>query len=219
MKARSARSLIELPVLYSFRRCPYVMRARMALTVAKIDVEHREVALRDKPAEMIIASPKATVPVLVLPGGRVIDESLEIMCWALAQNDPENWLANRDEGKALVATNDGPFKYHLDRMKYHLRYDSDPLMHQLAALELLIPLESRLASTAFLLGDKISLADIAIFPFIRQFARADKIAWENFSLPKMRAWLTGFIEQPLFKRAMTKYSLWTASADDRRTVA
>jgi glutathione S-transferase len=110
----------ELAVLYCFRRCPYAMRARMAIAVSGVEVEHREIMLRDKPAEMLAASPKGTVPVLVLPDGAVIDESLDIMRWALSQNDPDGWLGRIDDG--LIAENDGPFKAALDRYKYPHRY-------------------------------------------------------------------------------------------------
>jgi glutathione S-transferase len=212
MKARSARFLTDLPILYSFRRCPYAIRARMALAVANISVEHREITLRSKPAEMIAASPKGTVPVLVLPGGRVIEESLDIMRWALDHNDPEGWLAHTSEASALINVNDGPFKHHLDRMKYPSRYDSDPVLHQSAALALLAPLESRLASMPFLFGNRVSLADIAILPFIRQFAQTDDAAWRDFPLARMRDWLAGLTQLPLFIEVMTKHPLWTGGA-------
>ena len=114
--------MAALPVLYSFRRCPYAMRARMAVAVSGAEVELREVVLRDKPPEMLEASPKGTVPVLLLPDGNVLEESLDIMRWALGRNDPENWLAHVDAD--LIAANDGPFKQALDRYKYPHRYDS-----------------------------------------------------------------------------------------------
>ncbi len=146
-----------LPILYSFRRCPYAMRARMALWVAGIVVELREVKLAAKPAELIAASPKATVPVLVLEDGRVIDESLEIMRWALAQNDPESWLAG-DEPE-LIAANDGPFKHHLDRAKYPTRYAADGIDHRAAAGVLLLGAEVRLGYAGVLCGEGGSLTD------------------------------------------------------------
>ncbi|MGB5485315.1 glutathione S-transferase N-terminal domain-containing protein, partial [Parasphingorhabdus sp.] len=119
--------MTELPLLYSFRRCPYAMRARMALLISETPVRLREVVLRDKPTEMIAASPKATVPVLVLPDGQVIDESLAIMHWALERNDPEHWLQGNAAESALIAEADGPFKRHLDRYKYPVRYENvDP---------------------------------------------------------------------------------------------
>jgi glutathione S-transferase len=119
----------NLPILYSFRRCPYAMRARLALLAsgmkAGVDYEHREVVLRDKPAELLAASPKGTVPVLVLPNGEVIDQSLEIMLWALRKNDPYGWLEHEKEALDLIAQCDGGFKFHLDRYKYPNRYEKD----------------------------------------------------------------------------------------------
>ena len=164
------------PVLYSFRRCPYAMRARMALWVAGVTVTLREVKLAAKPPALIAASPKGTVPVLVLADGpddgSVIDQSLDIMRWALGQNDPEGWLAGEDA--ALIAANDGPFKHHLDRAKYPGRYEEeDGTDHRAAALALLAPLEARLADAPYLCGETRSLTDIALLPFIRQFAAID----------------------------------------------
>ena len=160
-----------LPILYSFRRCPYAIRARMALLVSGTACHIREISLRSKPEEMITASPKATVPVLILPGGEVIDESIDIMRWALAHNDPENWLAGDDI--ALIAANDGPFKFHLDRYKYPHKYDCDPLPHRAASFAILSAYESRLTAHPNLCGDAPSLTDYAILPFVRQFAATD----------------------------------------------
>ena len=141
--------LADLPVLYSFRRCPYAMRARMALLVSETIVRLREVVLRDKPDEMIAASPKATVPVLVLPDGEVIDESLAIMRWALGHNDPQHWLQGSDAEAALIAEADGPFKHHLDRYKYPVRYDNvDPLEHRAGGQAFLEKLDSLIQKSA-----------------------------------------------------------------------
>lgn len=179
------------------------MRARMALRVAGIEVDHREVSLRDKPAELLAASPKGTVPVLVLPDRKVIDESLDIMRWALAQRDPEGWLAPGAAMDSLVAANDGPFKFHLDRAKYANRYpDSDPAHHRREAVKLLLPLEVRLAKHGFLFGDTASLADVAIFPFVRQFSRADATVLEG--LPLIKAWLMAMESSALFRAVMEK---------------
>jgi glutathione S-transferase len=202
-----------LPIFYSFVRCPYAMRARMALLVSGICVNLREVALRNKPDAMVLASTKATVPVLVLPDGHVIDESLAIMRWALALNDPERWLDMG--GDDVVVAIDGAFKHHLDRMKYHTRYPgTDPLEHRHAAIALLEPLEARLAGARNLFGDRPTLADIAIFPFIRQFARADNAAWANEPLPQLRGWLDRLCTSPLFTAAMAKYPRWTPGDED-----
>ena len=181
------------------------MRARMALRVAGIDVELREVSLRDKPAELLAASPKGTVPVLVLPDGQVIDESLDIMRWALARHDPEQWLAPGKQMDALIASNDGPFKFHLDRAKYANRYPgTDPTHHRGEAVKLLPPLEERLAQHVYLFGDNPSLADIAVFPFVRQFARADGTAFAKLPVPSLIAWLAALEASSLYQSVMIK---------------
>ncbi len=198
------------PILYSFRRCPYAMRARMALATAGCTVELREVVLRDKPAAMLKASAKGTVPVLVLDDTTVIDESLDVMKWALAANDPENWLsADRAETEALISETDGSFKHHLDRFKYATRYeDADPLEHRTAAEPFLLKLSNRLAQSAHLLGDQRSFADIAIFPFIRQFVNAagDFMHQDRFST--LMRWLDGHVRSDLFLSIMKKYPQW-----------
>jgi glutathione S-transferase len=202
-----------LPVLYSFRRCPYAMRARMALWVAGVTVELREVKLAAKPPELAAASPKATVPVLVLAdgpnAGTVIDESLAIMRWALALHDPECWLAGDDP--ALIAANDGLFKHHLDRAKYPGRYGEDGATdHRAAALALLAPLEARLAATPCLTGESRALVDIALFPFIRQFAAIDPAWFGAQPLPHLQAWLERLTACGLFTSIMPKFVPWKA---------
>jgi glutathione S-transferase len=198
---------MNLPVLYSFRRCPYAMRARMALWVAGMVVELREVKLAAKPPELIAASPKATVPVLVLPDGTVIDQSMTIMRWVLAQNDPESWLAGDDP--ALIAANDGPFKHHLDRAKYPGRYEEDGVTdHRAAALALLAPLEARLQAAPWLCGETRALTDIALFPFIRQFAAIDSEWFAVQPLPRLQGWLEGLASSDLFGAVMGKFAPW-----------
>jgi glutathione S-transferase len=197
-------------ILYSFRRCPYAMRARMALSISNARYEHREVVLRDKPPEMLEASPKGTVPVLVTEDGAVIEESLDIMRWALGRNDPEGWLARRDD--PLQAANDGPFKHHLDRYKYATRYDDvDPEEHRAAALDILKRLEDRLGEGAYLCGDARGFADIAIFPFIRQFANADRDWFDAQELPRLQAWLAGLVGSELFAGVMLKHPQWRSA--------
>lgn len=193
-------------ILYSFRRCPYAMRARMALIISGQQVELREVVLRDKPASMLALSPKGTVPVLALPGGEVIEESLDIMRWALRLHDPEGWLEGDDA--ALIAANDGPFKQHLDRYKYATRHGSDPLEHRAAGMAWLGELETRLESSAFLCGERRMLADIAIFPFVRQFAAADQAWFDAQPVPRVQAWLRALIGSELFVRAMVRRAAW-----------
>ena len=197
-------------ILYSFRRCPYAMRARMALSSSGLEYEHREVVLRDKPPEMLEVSPKGTVPVLVTPTGTVIEESLDIMRHALAMKDPEGWL-ERDDPE-LVAANDGPFKHHLDRYKYATRYaDVDPEEHRSAALDILRRLETRLTSDTYLCGARRGLADIAIVPFIRQFANADRTWFDAQSLPRLQDWLERLITSELFTGVMAKHAQWKAA--------
>lgn len=203
------------PVLYSFRRCPYAMRARMAIAVAGIECRLREVVLRDKPQEMLDASPKATVPVIVEPDGRVIEESLDVMHWALAQNDAEEWhtpeLGSAEEMRALIAESDGPFKSALDRYKYPNRYEDEGVVREDQrdlGLVFLNKLEAQLSDRAHLFGDRVSLADIAIFPFIRQFANTDRDWFDALDLPNLQAWLAHHLESDLFKLIMPKYPQW-----------
>ena len=213
MKVRCHPCLTDLPILYSFRRCPYAMRARMAVLVSGQQVELREVSLRAKPDALILASPKATVPVLVLPDGTVIDESLDIMAWALSLADPLGWLSPGAAMDPLIATNDGPFKTHLDRAKYPGRFGpSDPVDHYKAALALLQPLEVLLAEQPFFFGEAASLADVALFPFIRQLARIDGDRWVIEAPLGIRRWLAVWEAGPLFKAIMVKYPLWQDGA-------
>lgn len=197
-----------MDVLYSFRRCPYAMRARMAVLISGVPVELREVSLRAKPAEMIAASPKATVPVLVLNNGVVVEESLDIMRWALALHDPERWLAGDD--RALVGCFDRDFKHHLDRYKYADRYQADPLFHRRAAAVLLATLEARLTQNANLCGDARSFADVAIMPFVRQFAAVDADWFAAQPMPGVQAWLIRHTASPLFGQAMQRRVPWAA---------
>lgn len=201
----------DIPILYSFRRCPYAMRARLALLVSGVSYEHREVVLRDKPAAMLAASPKGTVPVLVLADGTVIDESIDIMRWALWRSDPEDWLARGDA--ALVAEFDGAFKYHLDRYKYAGRHDADPLAHRAAGLAMLEGrLDVRLAERDYLDGAARGFGDIAIFPFVRQFAGTDPAWFADHAPRRVRDWLAGLVESDLFARAMIKVAPWAEAA-------
>jgi UPF0176 protein len=198
-----------LPILYSFRRCPFAMRARMALQVSGIRCELREVVLRDKPQELSAASAKGTVPVLV-DGDRILDESLDIMIWALERHDPEGWLgADRGAMLALITECDRDFKPHLDRYKYAHRYpDSNGLDHRSSGSLYLEKLNDRLSKTAFLFGDNATLADRAIVPFVRQFAIADSDWFEAQSWPHLQAWLTTWTESDLYHNVMQKYDQW-----------
>jgi glutathione S-transferase len=196
----------DVPILYSFRRCPYAMRARMTLVVSGTAYAHREVVLRDKPAAMLAASPKGTVPVLVLVDGTAIDESIDIMHWALAQNDPEGWLARVDA--ELIGLFDGPFKHHLDRYKYAGRYDADPLANRAAGLAILAELDTRLADLDYLGGAKSGFNDIAIFPFVRQFAGVDAAWFAGCAPQRVREWLAILVASDLYERAMVRIEPW-----------
>ena len=194
--------------LYSFRRCPYAIRARLALWQAGVRVQLHEVSLRDKPAEMLRLSPKGTVPVLVLPGGKVIDQSLDIMRWALRQNDPEGWLtaAPAHEMQALIEQNDGPFKALLDRYKYPERHPerSAQAYRDEASQRFLQPLDAGLAQHPALLGDRTSLTDMALLPFVRQFAQVDRAWFDAQPWPHLGAWLEAGLNSPLFLTVMAK---------------
>jgi glutathione S-transferase len=181
----------------------------MAIAVSGIQVELREVVLRDKPPEMIAVSPKGTVPVLLLGDGNVVDESLDIMRWALAPNDPADWLDHEDAG--MIAANDGPFKQALDRYKYPHRYGlTDGLEHREAARDHLSGLNDTLATQPYLGGAQPAFTDIALFPFVRQFAATDQIWFNALPLPALLAWLNGLLASDLFGHVMTRYPKWTA---------
>lgn len=208
-------AVTEMPVLYSFRRCPYAMRARMALLVSDTPVRLREVVLRDKPEEMIAASSKATVPVLVLPDGKVVDESLAIMHWALRRNDPQGWLQESEAEAQLIAEADGPFKHHLDRYKYPVRYENvDPDEHRAGGLQFLEKLEGLIGQSGQLTGARPRLADYAIFPFVRQFANNDRGWFDSLPLPALQAWLADHLASPLFAITMKKYPQWQSGDEE-----
>jgi glutathione S-transferase len=202
-------------VLYSFRRCPYAMRARMALQVSGVAYEHREVALKTKPAEMLAASPKGTVPVLCLPSGEVLEQSLDIMLWALQQNDAQAWLPNTPEAWASVhegvALNDGEFKAHLDRYKYPQRFGLvDGLPSRAKGAELLMGWQARLQAQAYLSGDRWGLLDACVAPFVRQFARTDRAWFDAQPWPELAQWLLTFENSEAFLNVMHKHPLWVS---------
>lgn len=201
------------PILYSFRRCPYAMRARLALLVSGQPCELREVVLRDKPAALLAVSPKATVPVLVTVNGEVIEQSLDIMLWALRQNDPDEWLGKNEAGLApalaWIQRCDGEFKQHLDRYKYPHRYAlPDGVAHRTLAVDFLNDLNTSIQKHGHLISETPSLADAAIAPFVRQFAHTDPAWFAAQDWPHLQAWLTQFEASPLFLRAMTKFAPW-----------
>lgn len=191
------------------------MRARMAIAAAGIECRLREVVLRDKPAEMLLASPKGTVPVIVAANGTIIEESLDVMAWALNHNDQHGWLApdtgSPAEMDALIAECDGPFKHALDRYKYPNRYEDEAVVRdaqRAIGLAFLTRLNTRLEARDYLFGDRVSYADIAIFPFIRQFANTDRLWFDALDLPRLQTWLDRHLDSDLFRSVMPKFAQW-----------
>ncbi len=201
------------PVLYSFRRCPYAMRARLALAASGTVCELREVVLARKPAALLQASSKGTVPVLVLTDGTVLEQSLEVMLWALRRNDPHHWLPADEHTLAdalqLINQCDGDFKAHLDRYKYPNRYAlPDGSVHRALGSEFLQALNVRLDSQRYLMGDSFSLADAAIAPFVRQFAHTDPAWFAQQPWPALQQWLTAFEASGDYTKVMHKFAAW-----------
>ncbi len=198
------------PILYSFRRCPYAMRARLALASAMITVEHREIQLRAKPTEMLEVSPKGTVPVLVTDT-TIIDESLDIMHWALGQNDPENWLNVPASAHDLIAETEADFKTSLDRYKYASRLpNAEPVKDRAEASLFLQKLDTMLSGQPYLYGSEPRLPDMAIATFVRQFAHVD-LDWFNAQpWPELAQWLENFKTSLRFLNIMEKYPVWQA---------
>jgi glutathione S-transferase len=199
------------PVLYSFRRCPYAIRARMALNYAGVEFELREVLLRDKPPSMLKASAKGTVPVMLLADGTVIDESADVMRWALAQHDPDHWWSEtlKTETNTLLEENDFVFKKHLDQYKYADRHPQQPQsIYRTRAENFLQQLEHRLGQQQHLVDQRLTFADVAIFPFVRQFAFVDKSWFDQAPYPLLQSWLCTLLGSALFLNVMTKYPTW-----------
>ncbi|WP_226551995.1 glutathione S-transferase [Celeribacter naphthalenivorans] len=205
------------PILYSFRRCPYAMRARLAIASVGLEVELREVVLRDKPQEMLAASPKGTVPVLITETGvmtGVIEESREIMDWALAQNDPEGLLDMPPEGEEWIAQIEGPFKVALDRYKYETRYEGvEPLAEREKAAAILRQVDEQLRERLWLYGDRPSFADLATITFVRQFAMVDRAWFEHEDWAGIQGWLARFLASERFAQIMLKYEKWQPGGD------
>ena len=201
------------PVLYSFRRCPYAKRARLAIKYSGIEVELREIDLNNIPKALSDISSDETVPLIVFPDGKTIDESWDIVKWAVTSNDPDGWLGSDvsllQDAEMLVETNDYSFKQDLDHYKYADRYPEYPMQHYRSeGEEFLIELEDRLSDNRYLSADSLSLSDIAVLPFIRQFALVDKAWFDSTPYTRVQAWLNTFLESELFESVMNKYPLW-----------
>lgn len=222
-------SLSDLPVLYSFRRCPYAMRARLAIAVSGTACQLREVVLRDKPEAMLLASPKGTVPVVLTVDGEVIDESLDIMRWALTRNDPGRWLqpeqGDASEMLELIGRNDSDFKRDLDRYKYPDRHSHREdftdaadysARHRASAAQCLQELDARIARQGYLMGARPCLADMAIAPFVRQFAQVDRDWFDAQPWPALSQWLADWMASPLLASIMHKYPAWTPESEPVR---
>jgi len=201
------------PVLYSFRRCPYAIRSRLAIAASGLVCELREVVLAHKPAALLLASAKGTVPVLVTGDGTVIDQSLDIMLWALQQSDPLQWLPNDGAAKASslhwISECDGPFKHQLDRYKYPHRYElPDGLAYRAQGAAYLTRLNQNITVQGYLAGPQAGLADMAIAPFIRQFAHVDPLWFGEQDWSALHGWLTAFETSALLERVMEKFPAW-----------
>ena len=204
----------QTPIFWSFRRCPYAMRARLAIAASGQKVELREILLRDKPADFLATSPKGTVPVLKLANGQVLDESRDIMLWALGQHDPENWLAVWRQNPALAIAFldrlDGAFKHDLDRYKYASRYARDAgSTHRDNGGAFLAEIDPDLQQNGAPSGAQLGLLDFASLPFVRHFRIADPDRFDNQSWPHLHAWLSGFLGSVCFQRVMQKYPQWS----------
>ena len=204
----------KIPILFSFRRCPYAMRARIAIKLCDLECEIREINLKSKNKEFLKLSPKGTVPVLVLPDDKIIEESIDIVHWAIKTNDPYNLKLDNpnkyNEDIELIRIFDGEFKYHLDRYKYDTRFkDAKREEHKYKARDLLVNLNDHLEEKKWLNGDNVSLSDISILPFIRQYRIAD-IKWfdEQLELPNINRWLDNFLNSKILNNVMKKYKIW-----------
>ncbi|MFZ6772177.1 glutathione S-transferase [Undibacterium sp. SXout7W] len=207
--SRKTHTQAVRPLLYSFRRCPYAIRARLAIWLVGVDVELQEVSLRNKPPAMLEASPKGTVPVLVLPEGRVIDQSLDIMCWALRQMPDVAWFTADgrldSEAHALIVHNDTVFKKALDQYKYPERYpDAGREYYQEQIRLQLRDLNERLARHRYLCGEQIGIADLALVSFVRQCAGVDMEWFNSAPFPLLHSWLSEILTSELFEAVMQK---------------
>ncbi|MEZ9653265.1 glutathione S-transferase [Vibrio splendidus] len=210
----------DLPILYSLRRCPYAMRGRMGIALSKQKVLLREIVTKDKPSELLASSPKGTVPVLVLPNGQIIEQSLDVMNWALQQNDPQDLLRSSNlllskQVHQLIKTNDEEFIGHLEKYRASVRYrndDSEQRRHNCE--EFISELESKLTLNPYLFGDTPSLADFAVMPFVSQFVRVEKKWFVQSEYQSVGRWLRAHLESKLYTQVMKQYPLWNETKQD-----
>ena len=210
---------MKLPVLYTFRRCPYAMRARISMYYSKISYEHREILLKERPKKLYQLSPKGTVPVLNLPDGKVIDESLDIMKWSVSVNDPDAWYVNNiDHQLEIISINDKEFKKWLDRYKYHDRYPEYSVEYYRGKCEKILDnFEKILDSEKFLFSNNISLSDIALLPFVRQFSNVD-IIWFRNRFINLSGWMDELIGMEIFQAMMKKFEIWNPLGEGEEVI-
>jgi glutathione S-transferase len=205
---------MTLPILYSLRHCPFAMRARLAIFKSKKAVELRDVKLTDKPVAMLNASPKGTVPILVVAPAQVIDESLDVMLWSLGKSDPDNLLCNLPDLLAFINVYDSEFKPCIERYKAAKRYHEFNLNECREACEVHIQdLEKRLSEHTYIFGERESLADIAILPFIRQFAKVERQWYVQSSYVNVKRWLNAYLQSRMFNQVMAQYSIWEEGSE------
>ena len=208
----------NFPILYSLQNCPYAMRARLALLLSEQTIIIRAITLKNKPLAMLEASPKGTVPVLILADGTVLEESIDIMHWALKQNDPNNLLAQAQPDThqaiiALIQRGDDQFKHPLEQYRAAKRYHRDTELKWRQQCEVFIQeLEQRLTDNGFFIGNSISLADYTFIPFLRQFGRVDRKWFATAPYPKVKSWLSTQLQSQLYARMMKKHELWSQEA-------
>ncbi len=210
----------DLPILYSLRRCPYAMRGRMGIALSQQKVLLREIVTKDKPSELLASSPKGTVPVLVLPNGQIIEQSIEVMNWALQQNDPQDLLRSNnptlsEQVQQLIKTNDDDFIGHLEKYRASVRYRNIDVEQRRHACEVFISeLESKLAQHEYLFGDTPSLADFAVMPFVSQFVRVEKKWFVQSEYQNVGHWLRAHLDSKLYTQVMKQYPLWNETKQD-----
>ncbi|WP_454441490.1 glutathione S-transferase [Vibrio bathopelagicus] len=210
----------DLPILYSLRRCPYAMRGRMGIALSQQKVLLREIVTKDKPSELLASSPKGTVPVLVLPQGTIIEQSIEVMIWALEQNDPQDLMrssnpALNQQVLELIGRNDNEFIGHLEKYRASVRYrndDSEQRRHNCE--EFIAELENKLSNHDYLFGDTPSLADFAVMPFVSQFVRVEKKWFVQSEYQNVGRWLRAHLESKLYTQVMKQYPLWNETKQD-----